>query len=165
MKKTRLIAALLASVTLLSSLAACANEKEEETTEGNVTVDENATDEIRDELPGDLNYGGDEIVFITTDQLDSEKLTGDPVSDVIFERNKAVEQRLKVKITTIQDSYAVDKLVTSVKSNSADYDLLVDRCWVTAPKFTEGYFADLRQTQFLDFEKILMLILLNQLYP
>ncbi len=26
-------------------------------------------------------------------------------------------------------------------------------CWTTAPRFAEGYFADLRQTEYLDFQK------------
>ena len=154
MKKVRILAAFLAALTMLSTLAACSNgDEDKETTASADTKSEAQTDELKDELPGNLNYAGDEIVFITSDQIGAEKLIGDPVSDILFERNKAVEQRLNVKITTVNDGNAIDKLVTAVKSNSTDYDLLVEMCWRTAPQFTEGYFSDLRQTEYLDFEK------------
>ena len=155
MKKTRILAAFLASLTLLSSLAACSiGGDDTETTASADTAEETKVEQLKDNLPGDLNYAGDEIVFITSDQLDSEKLTGDPVSDILFERNKAVEQRLNVKITCISDGSAVEKLITAVKSNTADYDILVDKCWTTAPRFVEGYFTDLRQSEYLDFDQI-----------
>lgn len=154
MKKTRFLAAFLAALTMLSSLAACSTPDDSEDTDDSiVTSGETEDPALRDELPGNLNYSGDEIVFITNDQIGAKKVTGDPVSDVLFERNKAVEQRLNVKISYIDDGDAVNKMVTAVSSNSSDYDVLVGYCWMTAPKFTEGYFSDLRQTDFLGFEK------------
>ena len=153
MKKRRLLATILASLMLLPTLAACSNGDNEETTASSDTVSNNQNEGLKDSLPNDLNYRGDQIVFITSDQIDAEKLTNDPVSDILYERNKAVEQRLNVKISCIEDGNAIDKMVTAVKSNSAEYDILVEMCWKTAPKFTEGYFADLRQSKYLDFDK------------
>ena len=153
MKKRRLLATILASLMLLPTLAACSNGDNEETTASSDTVSNNQNEGLKDSLPNDLNYRGDQIVFITSDQIDAEKLTNDPVSDILYERNKAVEQRLNVKISCIEDGNAIDKMVTAVKSNSAEYDILVEMCWRTAPKFTEGYFADLRQSKYLDFDK------------
>ena len=154
MKTKRILAALLSALLLLPTLASCAaGDNTAETKPESVTGAEDDTS-LKDSLPSNLNYGGKEIVFISNDHITAGKLTGDPVSDVLFERNKAVEQRLNVKITCVNDSDAIGKLVTAVKSNSSDYDILVDMCWKTAPKFTEGYFADLRQTEYLDFDKI-----------
>lgn len=154
MKKTRLLTAALAALLLAGTFASCANSDDTDDTGASQTT-ASAEDEskLEDSLPKDLNYKNQEIVFITDDQLTSEKLNGDPVSDALYERNKAVEQRLGIKINCINDGDAVNKIITSINGGSADYDVLVAYCWTTAPKFAEGYFADLRKTEYLDFQK------------
>ena len=155
MKKTRLTALVLAMLMAGSTLVACSTPDEPDDSASTTVSDkETNADELKDDLPAGLNYNKDEIVFISSDLITTDELTGDPVEDVIYERNSAVEQRLNVKITCINDGDAVNKMITAVKSNTADYDVLVDYCWKVAPNFTEGYFADLRQSKHLDFEKI-----------
>ena len=83
-----------------------------------------------------------------------DDMTGVTVEDIIYERNKAVEERLGITITGIQDANAIDKVITAVSGNSADYDVLVESCWRSAPKFTGNYFRNLRKTEYLDFDKI-----------
>ena len=148
MKKTRLTALILAMLMAGSTLVACSTPDEPDDSESTTVSDkETNADELKDDLPAGLNYNKDEIVFISSDLITTDELTGDPVEDVIYERNSAVEQRLNVKITCINDGDAVNKMITAVKSNTADYDVLVGYCWQVAPNFTEGYFADLRQTK------------------
>ena len=157
----RILAALLAGLMLLP-LAACSTGDENEETEAPTeTQGETKEDQLRDQLPADLNYGGDEIVFINEDnglsvpdEIYADNLNGDPVSDAIYERNKAVESRLNIKITNIHmNGEVVGQVITSVNGGSADYDVMVERCWRAAPKTTGGYFADLRKTDYIDFDQ------------
>ena len=163
MKKTRILSAILAMLMLVGSLAACAsgdgNTDESNTNDSSAATEEDT--ELKDELPNDLNYGNDEIILISrdigmglADEIYAEGLNSDPVNDAIYERNKSVENRLGVKITSIRDADTiVDKVITTVNGGSADYDVMVEYCWLAAPKTIEGYFADLRATQYIDFEK------------
>ena len=163
MKKTRILSAILAMLMLVGPLASCAsgdgNTDESNTNDSSAVTEEDT--ELKDELPDNLNYGNDEIILISrdigmglADEIYAEGLNSDPVNDAIYERNKSVENRLGVKITSIRDTDTiVDKVITTVNGGSADYDVMVEYCWLAAPKTIEGYFADLRATQYIDFEK------------
>ena len=156
MKAKRLTTLILALLMAGSTFVACGNNTdspEETTSSVSTSSDAEGESELKDALPDDLNYGNQEIVFISGDQLTAEELTNDPVSDIIYERNKLVESRLGVEINCIQDGDAINKIITSINGGSADYDVLVDYCWRTAYRFAEGYFADLTKTKYLDFEK------------
>ena len=154
MKKKRILAAILAALTLLSTLAACSSGDQDTETEGNVTTGVEEDTSIKDSLPSNLNYNGAEIVFISGDQLTAEELTNDPVSDIIYERNKAVESRLNMEIICINDNDPISKVTTAINGGSSDYDVMIEYCWKTAPKFADGYFADLRKTEYIDFDRI-----------
>ena len=157
MKAKRFTALLLALLMAGSTFVACgSNTEDPDDTKASTTASTETEDdsELKDALPNDLNYGNKEIVFISGDQLTAEELINEPVSDIIYERNKLVESRLNVKIDCISDSDPVNKIITSINGGSDDYDVLVDFCWKTAPRFAEGYFTDLRKTKYLDFEKI-----------
>ena len=157
MKKTRLLSAILAVLLLAGTATACATSDDPQDTDapsqGTVSGENGEETNLKDALPDNLNYGKQKIVFISSDQLSAEELTNDPVSDIIYERNKLVESRLGVEIDCIQDGDAVNKIITSINGGSDDFDVLTDHCWRTAHRFAEGYFADLRKTQYLDFEK------------
>ena len=152
----RALAILLASLMLLPALAACgeADDPADTTAPSQTTSAEEGEDTIpADELPDDLKYGGEKITFISVNAMDYDELTGDAVEDAVYERNKAVEERLGVEIEVIQEETPIDKVVTAVSSGNTDYDVMVELCWRAAPKFTGNYFYNLRNTEYLDFEK------------
>ena len=154
MKRT--LAILLASLMLLPALAACgeADDPADTTAPSQTTSAEEGENTIpADELPADLKYDGEKITFISVNAMDYDELTGDAVEDAIYERNKAVEERLDVEIEVIQEETPIDKVVTAVSSGNTDYDVMVELCWRAAPKFTGNYFYNLRNTEYLDFEK------------
>ena len=153
MKRT--LAILLASLMLLPALAACGEADEPDDTKTSQTTSaEESEDTIpADELPADLNYKGEKITFISVNDMDYDELTGDAVEDAVYERNKAVEERLGVKINVIKEETPIDKIITAVNGGSSDYDVMVELCWRAAPKFTGNYFYNLRNTEYLDFEK------------
>ena len=152
----RALAILLASLMLLPALAACGEttDPEDTTAPSQTTSAEEGEDTIpADELPDDLKYDGEKITFISVNPMDYDDLTGDAVEDAVFERNRAVEERLGVEIEVIQEETPIDKVVTAVSSGNTDYDVMVELCWRAAPKFTGNYFYNLRNTEYLDFEK------------
>ena len=154
MKRT--LAILLASLMLLPALAACgeADEPDDTTVPSQTTSAEEGEDTIpADELPADLSYKGEKITFISVNDMDYDELTGDAVEDAIYERNKAVEERLGVEISVIKEETPIDKVITAVSGGNTDYDVMVELCWRAAPKFTGNYFYNLRNTEYLDFEK------------
>lgn len=154
MKRT--LAILLASLMLLPALAACgeADEPDDTKPSSQTTSAEEGDPSIpADELPANLNYKGEKITFISVNDMDYDELTGDAVEDAIYERNKAVEERLDVEISVIKEETPIDKVVTAVSSGNTDYDVMVEMCWRAAPKFTGNYFYNLRNTEYLDFEK------------
>ena len=154
MKRT--LAILLASLMLLPALAACgeADDPADTTAPSQTTSAEEGDPSIpADELPANLNYKGEKITFISVNDMDYDELTGDAVEDAIYERNKAVEERLGVEIEVIQEETPIDKVVTAVSGGNTDYDVMVELCWRAAPKFTGNYFYNLRKTEYLDFDK------------
>lgn len=170
MNKTRILSAFLAVLMLLSSLVACGTPVEEPSvTEGNtigaVVTETEAVTELTDDLPDDLDYGEDEIIILsryregwTSGEIAVEELRSEPVNDAVFERNKAVEERLNVKITSIEEpgdsAYIVtDKAATAVNSNSHEYDILAAACYVAVNQSLNGTFADMRKSLYIDFDK------------
>ena len=154
MKRT--LAILLASLMLLPALAACgeADEPADTKPSSQTTSAEEGEDSIpADELPADLNYKGEKITFISVNAMDYDELTGDAVEDAVYERNKAVEERLGVEISVIKEETPIDKVIMAVNGGSTDYDVMVELCWRAAPKFTGNYFYNLRNTEYLDFDK------------
>ena len=155
-KMSRVVAALLAGIILTSTLAVCGTQENEHETEApSQTVSESESEtELRDELPDDLNFNDEEIVFVSFNEMTYENLSGDIVEDAIFERNKEVEDRLGVQIKCIVDGDALNKAIIAVNGGSAEYDVMIDAIYRTAPKFVGNYFRNLRQTEYLDFDKI-----------
>jgi len=140
---------------LLPTLAACGDVEEpaDTTPPSQVTSSDEDDDIPDDELPDDLNYNKEKITFISVNEMDYDDLTGDVVEDAVYERNKAVEERLGVVINVIREETPIDKVITAVNGGSSDYDVMVELCWRAAPKFTGNYFYNLRNTEYLDFEK------------
>ncbi len=158
MKKKRTLAAILAALMLASSLTACANANDpEQSGEGqtywSANEDETA---LTDNLPDDLYYDDDEVTIIsrykegwTSGEIAVEGLKGEPVNDAVFERNKAVEERLGIKIISIEDntdshSAVVAKVANSVKGGNKDYDIMAAPCYTTLPETLSGTFINLR---------------------
>ncbi len=165
--KTRILSALLAALMLSGSLASCATGgTASDITENPFIPPETETVSIiSDDLPEDLYYDDDEVSIIcrteaswTVSEIAVDGLKSEPVNDAIFERNKAVEERLGVKIISMQESggsgTALDKVVVAVKGGSKDYDILADCSHQIISASLSGCFADLRTTEYIDFDQV-----------
>ncbi len=170
MKKTRALAAILAALMLLPTFASCAGETDtpNDTQPANQTAVTEEETGLRDNLPDDLHYGDDEVTIIsrykegvTSCEIAVKGLTSEPVNDAVFERNKAVEERLGIRINSIEDDTAgevavVNKVSLAVKGGTKDYDIMAAPCYTTLPETLNGTFINLRSEdcEYLDLDQI-----------
>lgn len=157
MKSIRIVSAVMAILMVLLSLAACAIGTETTETESSLGISNESAGEteLKDDIPDNLKFNGEKIVFISTNEMIYDDMTGEIVDDIIYERNKAVEERFGVTFEGIHETGStIDKITTAVSGGNSDYDLMEELCWRVAPKFTGNYFRDLRKTEYLDFGKV-----------
>lgn len=162
----RILAALLAALTLFSC-AACSESgtTTEDTTapavsDGEVTapatettVDPNAP---LDNLPEDLKFDG--MHFRTIQQnstlpCTAEEETGEIINDTIYARNRSVEERFGVVIDPVRAEVYGDIstiIVSCVQAGSDDYDLVLGQMYRSATDALKGLFADWNKIPYID---------------
>ena len=159
MKAKRILSLFLALLTATGSLAACAGTQDgPEGTDGVTTEAVSEADTfLQDNLPDDLDLGETKVTFygLSGTRIGAPELTGDHVSDAIFERNKYVEDRLNVEISVTEENssdvfFIVNKVATLVQSGSTDYDVVTSPCWVLLDQALSGYYANLAATEYMD---------------
>ena len=155
MKAKRFLSLLLAGLMLTACGTTDDPSNESAPKADGVTAEEETG--VRDDLPDDLNFDDMELTVAcnkrpeTLAEVAVSGITGEPVNDAVFERNMMVEKRLGVKITSYEeDSGIVDKVATSVKAGTAEYDAMTAECYLSLPKTLEGVFANLKSTPYLD---------------
>ena len=135
----RLLGLIFALLMLVAAFAACGGAPE--ATEGIPETDPPAQetegdDEIRDTVPADLRFDGETVTFFVRNdsdlwkyEMDVDTIMNDTLYDAIYYRNKTVEERLGVTITTIAQagSYSNrtawnDTLRTAVNTKLSDFD-------------------------------------------
>ncbi len=177
-KSLRVLCGFLASLLLLGAFASCANTSEsEETTpdssavttagtSGESTI-ESETEEPRltDDIPEGTTFDDKEVIILsryregwTSGEIAVEDLNTDLINDTVYERNKEVEDRLKIKIVSVPESnhdpfVTMGKVTTSVTAGTHEYDLVACACYVSINQALEGTFMDLRETEYLDLSK------------
>lgn len=175
--KKRIIALALVLTMLITVLCACntgtpGGEGSGTTTGGNNTdnpSDGNVTDgttkepsyyETPDDL-GTMNLGKTiRILCWNAEQPEFyvENQTGDDISDAIFFKNQAVENRLGVTLefeTTLGDYNNRTSFIQKVESgkNSRDYDIIACYSLTSSSLALKGLSADLLELDYLNFEK------------
>ena len=180
MKKT--LAIILAMLMCLSILVSCGNNTEptdtttaatqgtqasatEATTTAPATespYDENGF--LKDDLPADLNFGGQKITILYWDdvarpEFDVPELTGDLIGDAIFTRNAAVEERLGIDLNwvgtpgsySVQENY-INTAENDVKSGG-EFDVFAAYSLSAVTMTLRGLYRDLLPAQNLNFEQ------------
>jgi hypothetical protein len=149
---------------LAGSLASCATETEPADTQAPTQTTAPAEEEetaLRDNLPDDLNFEGDEIVFISREregwtdrEIWVDELNGEPINDAVYERNKSVEQRLNIKIKNVPDKGDPNsKVELTANAGTHEYDVMGAACFITLGQTPRGIFANLRDSAYLDFDQ------------
>lgn len=119
---------------------------------------------LKDSLP-DLDFDGYEFNILgwKTSQKDffADEVTGDMVSDALYERNAVVEDRLKVKITAefidgdnkYQSSFVQHAANAVLAGAQCEYDLIGAYSMCGGTLATQGAILDLHTLDYLDFSK------------
>lgn len=147
---TKLLALVLACLLLIGGLVACGDDTDTETkepTETNAPETQTGTDggrydasfdrsSVADDIPADLRFDGETVTFFVRDddelwkyEMDVDTVMNDTLYDAIYYRNKTVEERLGITITTTGQpgKYGVraqwnDTLRTAVNTKLTDFD-------------------------------------------
>lgn len=127
----------------------------------NETEAEETLPEFLDELPVDLDFGGEKINIACYDISHAVEFsvgqTGEVVDDARYERNVKTEERLNVKLNPISlnvgwgDYKAAVRKVLRADDNS--YDLLYLWQYDFCPLAVEGIFYDLTGAPYIDLDK------------
>ena len=166
MKLTKLLALLLALLMLVGTFAACGETTDGSNPQGSTGVGETESEtELTDSLPNDLDYGEDEVVIYsryregwTSGEIAVQELINEPVNDAVYERNRAVEERLNVTIVSVAEASnnaydVVEKAAKAVRANLDDYDVLASSCYVATNESLNSTFADMRKSLYIDFDQ------------
>ncbi|MBQ9779756.1 MAG: hypothetical protein IJW00_02310 [Clostridia bacterium] len=171
--RLRVLSALIAMLMLGAALISCGESLDDPQatddtiagTEASAATEEEIETIVEHDLPDELDYGKDEVVIVsryregwTSGEIAVEKITNEPVNDAVYERNLNVEEELNVKLVSLEENNPdptalMTEISTNIKSNSGDYDIVACAAYVTVNEALNGTFADLRQTDYIDFEK------------
>ena len=163
-----LILALLMIISLFSCGEATGDPSDTDTGDSTALPIESET-EIQDNVPEGLDYDGETITFLslgvqgtTIGQITVPELTGDAISDAVFERNTYVENRLNVRIENIDIPYTsnpdnnyvvVEKIARAVHSNLDDYDACTAGCYTIMQYSLSGIFTDLATMEYPELDQ------------
>lgn len=130
--------------------------------DGTVTNTQNRQN-VKDNVPTDLRFDGEEVVFFVRDsgdfatEMDVEKTINDTVTDAIFYRNATVEDRLGVEINQIAQTWESSSwngtLRNSVLTKSGDYDAAAIYASQSSALATEGIYYNVLDLPHMDLSK------------
>ncbi len=168
----RIIALLLALITVSLSLVACVAPDDPEVTDevsstddtiGSVVSTEVTTAEQYPTANVYQNYGNSTINFLSrahewfVDEIDSDGINGETVNDAVFTRNTAVEKALGIEINNILlsgDQYAIsNELKKEFDVQDTTYDLFANSTYSTIMYTQMGYFANILECDYLELDQ------------
>ncbi|MBQ8509656.1 MAG: hypothetical protein IJ493_07090 [Clostridia bacterium] len=162
--------ALLTSL-LLTTLASCGGS---DTPGGDTTVSDTTTSApettsqfVTDELPDDLNLGGEQVNILIGDynsayfgDMYAEEANGSRLNDAIFNTIRSVEERLNADLVYTSESYTYSglpafqgKVQATIMAGDDSIDLLFDATNYTTQMMEGDYFANLADTKYIDIDK------------
>ena len=159
------ILCLLLAALMLLSLASCGvgtEDTDESAENGAVNEQETLDPKFTCDLPTDLKYGGEPVGILyvdannKADELISEKLGLGIVSDAVYERNIAVQERLGVSFEFFSDTDAtlvVDAMSLDIQSGQGDYDIVANGTYKSVQPAMEGKYINLTPLENIDTSK------------
>lgn len=168
MKKSRNLSAILTLALLLSAVSCGSSEVQDETTQATETTTAPETDRFeKDDLP-ELDFGGKsahifladyEITNAVPDFVQDEE-DGDIVHDAVYKRNRAVEERLKVKLEWNQTYFewsTRDQVYNSVRgsvmADDGTLDIVAIPSYFMSTLVLEGLFTNLADLPYINIDK------------
>lgn len=171
--KKQIFALLLAALLLTPTLAACAGETGETTvtTASSVATTVPTTTEAPetepkylDNVPEDLRYDGQTINILQrtahVKEMKADDVTGEVVNDAIYERNRAVEDRLGVTFAfhdaegtnTTHKIYATT-ITNSINAQDNAYQIIANYAYYGISLCQQGIYLNLHNVDHLDLEQ------------
>ena len=158
MKRT---AALIASLLILAQFTSCGGSA---STGGETTADNTVTEQPaktrESSLPEKLNFDDTEIKVLYWLEMGecSAEQNGEVVNDALYDRDRAVEERLGVKLTNIERSYTwagrmeyIDAIRQSVMAGDDSFDLVSGQYYTMPTLIPDGVLLALNDTEYIDF--------------
>ena len=134
MKKTIRIAALLLALLMCVGVLASCGDTNSNTTSTTVAQSQNVDPASTEPAFPTANYNGDTFTIYARNAstyghsgIYAEEQTGDVVNDQTLKRNQKVEAKYNIKFAIKEASDPYKTLETDIRSDSVDYDLLLDR--------------------------------------
>jgi len=168
---TKRIVSILLILSALLSFTACSGSSDENkpnntstTTAPTTTANPDIVYE-EDDLPANLDFGEEEVVFLTPTgkegshwdgEITVEDLSSEVLNDSIYNRERFVEDRLNVEITNVavEQSEYNQKVITQMTAYENTYQIYAaSTVWFASTAFDEGYLYDLYDLDYLDLEK------------
>ena len=177
MKKT--IALILAAV-MLSAVSCSEAPTEPESPQGSTSADagvlqaepeavgeetEITRENTPDSLPADLDFGGRTFTVYYSNGFDwtefiegGEELTGEVVSDTVFESNQSVAERLNIDLKYYAENTGdysnINTLVSNlIMANDSTYDVYLGEQYGLVQTAVKGFYRNVFELPYLDFEK------------
>ncbi|MHB1150836.1 MAG: hypothetical protein ACYCWE_11130 [Eubacteriales bacterium] len=88
-------------------------------------------------------------------QFDSEELDGEIINDAVFERNRRIEEKLKIKISEQREEYNIinSSMDKCLQANEDAYDIFFNELHFVVPYGTEGYLYDINDLASLKLDR------------
>ena len=179
---SKLLALVLACLLLVTTFVACGDEAGSNTGgEDTNTTDSNAPEtgpqggydasfdrnSVKDNVPTDLKFTGETVTFFVRNdidlwkyEMDVDEILNDTLYDAIYYRNKTVEERLGVTITTVEapGNYTNrlawnDTLRTAVNTKSGDFDTAAIYLSQGTPLAVEGMYYNVVDFPYIELNK------------
>ena len=123
------------------------------------------TTEAAPDLPPNQDFGGAEFTMLLSAwsdiDFDSEEITGEPLDDAIYNRNKKIEEKYNVKLKwynpdegqgdSVGNSYATYR--KAVKSGDGTYDVFFGIQSASLEDTMNGYNVEYRDLPYIDLSK------------
>ena len=149
-------------LSMLLSAAACngGNDDAKDTNPSGVTTTEEPAETRATSLPSDLNLSGKEVKVLWWLEQDecTDEQNGEIVNDALYERDRAVEERLGVRIINEPRSYTwaeravyLDMIRSSVMSNDNEFDLVSGQYAIMPSLIPDGALLALNETKYINF--------------
>ncbi|MBQ8640822.1 MAG: hypothetical protein IJ480_01270 [Clostridia bacterium] len=169
MKRKQLCAIFLAVLMTAGSFVSCGNEAE---TEMQTNTDTAAVDVQETEAAdpfADMDFGGEDIrMMVSSREKDSmvsskvaiqhgEELTGEVVSDAVYNRNILVEEMLNISLVFTEDDQShetIGTFITQLLTAGDDaYDLIIHELFPLATLSVQNSFLNVMDMPYLDFSQ------------
>lgn len=154
---TRFLCLLLAFITALSALAACAESRDEPdaVTENNSIAEETTAEteltreNTPDDLPAELDFEGATATFLDrtkswfVGEMHVDDFNGEVVNDAVYQRMVNVSERLNVKLEFVDKDDVTSTANLSISSAADDYSIVVDSAVSVVQYGAKGHYCNM----------------------